>query len=467
VHREACPEVACVNFEPTLLASAIDALLGELRPPASGLCVAYSGGLDSTVLLHGLHGLYGGASLPPLRAVHVDHGLHGESQRWARDCERASAALGLACRVLRVDARAPRGASPEAAARTARYAALAGELAADEVLLTAHHADDQLETVLLQLLRGGGLAGVAGMPRLARFAAGWHGRPLLGFTRAALRVWASAEQLDWTEDPSNLDPRFDRNYLRLAVLPAIRDRWPGAAATVGQVAVRAAEAVDLATSIAAADLAAVREGRTLPLARFEQLSEPRQRAVLRAWLEECGLPLPSARTLAALRRDLWQAAADRIPCARWQDARVYRYRGRLYADRARDPPAAVAQWPIGQGLTLGADGRLELAVSVGRGLSRARLPDRLQLRPREGGETFLPAGHTQHRPLRKWLQERGVLPWLRDRVPLVYAGEELVAVGGVAYGAQYAAQADEPSWEIAWTGRPLLTEDEARSAPHT
>ena len=184
--------------------------------------------------------------------------------------------------------------------------------------------------------------------------------------------------------------------------------------------------------------------------------------MIRAWITGLGLPAPPGRTLAALQRDRRQAAADRIPCARWGDVRVYRYRGRLYAERSRPPPASEARcWHTAQSIDLGDEGRLELASAVGKGLSRARLPASLELRPRHGGERFQPAQGTHRRPLRKWLQEQGVLPWLRDHVPLVYSGDELVCVGDLGYGAAYAARGGEESWELRWSERPVLTEAEA------
>ena len=342
-------EPASHTFEPALVATRIDELLRSLPGLPTGLCVAYSGGLDSTVLLHALARLADRASRPRLRAVHVDHGLNPQSPQWSIRCGEVATALGIDCRRLAIDARAPRGASPEAWARAARRAAIAADLGAGEVLLTAHHADDQLETVLLQLLRGGGPAGIAGMPRLAPFGRGWQLRPLLEFSRDSLHRWAVAARLDWVEDPTNLDLAFDRNYLRHSVLPSLRARWPQATRTIGQAAALTAETVELAAVLAESDFASVREGLTLPIAALGALSEPRQRAVLRAWLAGHGLPLPSVRTLAALRRDLWLAAADRVPCARWQEARVYRYRGRLYADRSRPPAVAEANGDDGGG----------------------------------------------------------------------------------------------------------------------
>jgi tRNA(Ile)-lysidine synthase len=453
-----------VAFTAARLALALEGCLATLDRPASGLCVALSGGLDSTVLLAGLaQGYEAGHSLP-LRAAHIDHGLHVDSARWAARCALQATELGVPLVQVSVDARPAPGDSPEAAARKARYAALAAGLRPDEVLLTAHHADDQLETVLLQWLRGGGLRSLAGMPSVAAFASGWHARPLLAFSRAQLQVWACDAGLEWLEDPSNLDPRFDRNFLRLEVLPALRRRWPAAARTVGRVALQAAEALEVEVAIANCDLAAVEEGSAISLQRLQMLPEPRQRWVLRAWLRRAGLPVPSAGTLAALLHDVTRAAGDRVPCIDWPGARVYRYRGRLFGTAGGHAATDIltgSAWSPGTILDLGSFGRLELRPATGVGLSRARLPPDLQVTSRAAGELFRPAGAGHHRPLRKWLQERGVLPWLRQRVPLVIARGEIVAIGDLAYGHGFDAQPGEPSWVVAWQGRPVLTEQEA------
>ena len=450
-------------FTPGRLAVALEECLATLDPPATGLCVALSGGLDSTVLLAALVAVRGTTRSPPLRAIHVDHGLHADSAHWAAYCAAQAAALGVPLEQAGVDARPVRGESPEAAARAARYAALAERLAPGELLLTAHHADDQLESILLQWLRGGGVRAVAGMPAAGRFARGWHARPLLGCTREELRAWAEGERLQWLTDPSNLDSRFDRNYLRLEVLPAIRGRWPAAARTVGRVAVHAAELLRMEAEIARADLALAADGRALSLERLEILPAARQRWVLRAWLRAQGLPVPAVATLAAAMHDLAVAAGDRVPCANWPGARLYRYRGRLYAEADASCKATVpeGEWAPGSAFDLGGLGALELVPGTGMGLSQVRLPDAIRVTTRAAGELFQPAGSVHRRPLRKLLQEHGVLPWRRGQVPLLRSGGELVAIGNLAYSARYAALPGEPSWTVAWRGRPQLTESEA------
>ncbi len=454
-----------MTFTPERLRAALESAFAGIAGPTAGSCIALSGGLDSTVLLAGIADLVGrsdGALLQPVRAIHVDHGLHQDAVRWSEHSASVARSFGIGCEIVRVDARPGAGESPEAAARAARYGVLEERLRPDEVLLTAHHADDQLETVLLQWLRGGGLRSVAGMQPVAPFARGWHVRPLLDFTRGELRDWARAARLEWLEDPSNLDTRFDRNYLRLEVLPAVRRRWPAAARTVSRVAAQAAEALELDAGAAAADLAAAREAGTLSLPAMRALAPSRQRRLLRAWLRAAGLPIPTAATLEALRHDVLAAAGDRVPRVCWPGVVVHRYRERLYAAAASTEarPWSPGAWQPGQSFDLGWLGQLELRPAHGEGLSRARLTGPLAVAARPSGGSFRPAGSTHHRPLRKWFQERGVLPWLRSQLPIVAFGGEIVAIGDLACGGALAAAPGEDSWRVAWHGRPPLTEAE-------
>jgi len=452
-----------VSFTPARLSEALEECVRGLDDAPAGLCIALSGGLDSTVLLAALAQLRNLGPMPRLRSIHVDHGLHADAPQWAQACAALCDRLGVPCAQVKVDARAAPGESPEAAARTARYLALARMLAANEVLLTAHHADDQMEGILLQWLRGGGLRAVAGMPRVAPFGPGWHARPLLDHTREELRAWARREGLAWLEDPSNVDTRFDRNYLRMEVLPAIRRRWPAAARTVARVARHAAEALQIESALASADLESAAKGVALSLDAVIPLPEARQRLVLRAWLRQLGLPVPSERTLAALRHDMLAAADDRVPRANWPGACVHRYRRHLHACRQAEEDATIAggDWPVEAGFDLGSLGRLTLRPATGKGLRREGLPSLLRVDSRAGGEVFRPAGSAHRRPLRKWLQERGILPWRREQLPLVRVGAEIAAIGDIAYGEPFAAGPGEPSWQIEWEGRPVLTETEA------
>ena len=456
-----------MGFGSERLKLCMETCLAPVAGRASGWCGALSGGLDSTVLLAALAEIRAHAPNGALRAIHVDHGLHADSRDWARACARLAAKLGVGCTQLKVRARGRAGDSPEAAARTARYAAIAGDLDADEVLLTAHHADDQMETMLLQWLRDGGLRAIAGMARLQPFGPGWQARPMLDFTRADLLEFAKSRGLAWQEDPSNLDPRFDRNYLRISVLPLLRERWPSVARTMARVGDFAREALDLEQQVAADDLADAAEGSTLVLERVTDLTEVRQRAVIRAWLRALGLAVPPSATLAALRHDIRHSGPDRVPCTQWSGVAVHRYRGRLYAEPwpAKARTVRPGEWQPGGSYRVDSRSELELRPVVGRGLSRARMPGRLRVKVWAGGDRLRLPGSGHRKQLRKLAQERGVLPWHRCAVPVIWAGDQVVAVGGIAISADWAAGPGEAGWELHWRNRPMLTEAEFLARP--
>jgi tRNA(Ile)-lysidine synthase len=371
-------------------------------------------------------------------------------------------------RVLKIDARPVPGESPEAAARRARYAALAAELGPDAALLTAHHRDDQAETLLLQLLRGAGPRGLAAMPAVSRLGQGWLLRPLLDIDRAELRAYAREHGLRWIEDASNEDTGFDRNYLRHRVLPLLRDRWPAANRTLARSARLCAETAAWLDVEAETDLARAAtdrpDGLSIPVLR--QLSEPRRRNLLRYWLRQLGLPAPDARRLRHILHDALTAARDRQPCIRWPGAEVRRYRDRLYAMPPLAPHEArnafvwrpdAAGWPL---LELPGVGCLKMQKAAGAGLRFEALAGGLLIVGfRRGGERFRPAGRTHSQELKKLLQEAGMPPWERERLPLVYlpptptlpheggGSGQLLAVVGLGVAAAVAAAPGEPGWQ--------------------
>lgn len=324
------------GFSPLALQAALDVL----RPDgATGdLCVAFSGGVDSTVLLAALAELKAAGSPGRLRALHVDHQLHPDSARWQVHCAEVAASLGVDYSSEQVTVPESSGKGIEAAARTVRYEALRGHLKAGEILLTAHHADDQLETVLLALMRGSGVRGLSGMPSSAPCSSGWHQRPLLEFTRAELEVWGRERGVRWITDPANSEERYSRSVLRHAVTPVLRERWPQVATVAARSARHLAEAADLLDDLARLDLAAVGTGDCLQVAALGTLPSPRRRNLLRFWLREQGLPIPSTRKLAGLEHDMLAAREDRHPVVTWQGGEVRRRRGLLYASAL--PPTA-------------------------------------------------------------------------------------------------------------------------------
>jgi tRNA(Ile)-lysidine synthase len=414
---------------------ALAARLGELLPgfPQVRVCVAFSGGADSSALLAALAQL----PRPPLalRAVHIDHHLHPHSRRWSAHCRRVARALGVPLAVRGARLARARGESLEAVARVARYRLLGAELGADEALLTAHHADDQLETVLLQLLRGAGPAGLAAMPARAPFAGGVLLRPLLPWRHAQLLAWLQGHGAGWLEDPSNSELRLDRNYLRARVLPQIRARWPAAAATVGRSAQHMAEAQRLLDALARADAARAQVGARLSARVLRALPPERRRNALRYWITSAGHLAPPARRLAQIAGPLLAARADARPRVVWEGALVEREAQLLTlrvpgATPAAAPAAVRWPWRRRRSCTLGGCGTLTLASDAHGPLDLERLPATLIVRTRAGGERLRPRPLGPRRALKSLLQEAHVPLEERGRLPLVFAGEALIAVAG-------------------------------------
>jgi tRNA(Ile)-lysidine synthase len=301
------------TFGPEWLRAQLSTLVPAF--PDVSLCVAFSGGVDSTALLAAL-AKNRSASLQ-LRALHVDHGLRAASKQWAAHCRALARDLHVPLKVLTTKVTRPRGTSLEAAAREARYRLLATELRPGEILLTAHHSDDQLETVLLQLLRGSGLPGISAMPALAPFAVGLLARPLLSRSRTELERWVRQQGLTWVEDDTNVDESLDRNYLRLRVLPLIRDRWPGSATAVARSARHAAEAQALLDTLARADIDRASYGESLSIKSLRALPPDRRRNALRFWITRAGYLAPDTKRLEEITGPLLDARPDANPFVEW------------------------------------------------------------------------------------------------------------------------------------------------------
>ncbi len=293
------------------------------------MLVAFSGGPDSTALLLALHELLGDSGRGRLRAAHVDHGLQSESGDWARHCKAQARSLGLSLVCREVEVRAD-GRGVEAAARRARYEALAGLMEPGECLLTAHHQDDQWETLLLRMLRGTGIAGLAGIREKRRLGRGWLLRPLLDVPRTDLRAWLKRKGANCIDDPSNRDTGFDRSLVRNKVLPLLRGRWPGAGVTAGRLARLAGETRELLQALAEEDGRGIAREDHIDCEGLLRLSAPRRANLLRERLAVHGVRAPSEARLNAALDMLLSAASDRHPVARWGGVRLARRRGRIY-----------------------------------------------------------------------------------------------------------------------------------------
>lgn len=399
----------------------------DLTPPVGPrgrVWVAFSGGGDSVALLHLLR-----QRLGVIRAVHVHHGLQSAADDWVRHCRRVCRALGVPLRVLRVEVR-PAREGPEAAARNARYAALAALLRGGDALATAHHLDDQAETVLFRALRGTGIAGLGAMSECEPLGAGRLWRPLLGVSREDLREHARRHGLEWIEDPHNVDPRYARAFLRQDVLPRLRTHFAAAPVSLARLARHAQAAERLLTALARSDVAAAARGDGLAIDVLRALDADRRRNLLYHRWRDLGAQPPAEAWYARVDTELLQARRDAVPVIRHGDVEARRYRDRLYLLRRLPPtPAAglVLDWPARRR-------RLELPPGCGV-LQCSRAPQAaLSVRFAVPGARLQPAGQAHSRTLKNLCQERDVPPWVRARMPLIYAAGELVAVADLWRG---------------------------------
>jgi tRNA(Ile)-lysidine synthase len=406
-------------------------LLLSLKPwrNAATWRIAFSGGLDSTVLLHLLAHLATTESLPALSAIHVHHGLQAVADAWPEHCRSVCAALGVPLQIVRVQVQP--GASLERAARDARYHAFTEVTRTGEVLLTAQHRDDQAETLLFRLLRGAGVRGLSGMPRQRPLGRGYLLRPLLDVTRAELEAYANEHGLSWIEDPSNEDRQYSRNYLRHQVFPALTRRWPQAVATMARSAAHLTEAQGLLEELADMDLHEASSAsefawlglRSLELAPLAQLSVARQRNALSCWLEPL-TRLPDTDHWSGWE-DLRDASGDACPVWRLADGELHRAGGRIWwlsGCWLRPLPVAGAWQAPASPLAIPDNGVLSLT---------GQIPDGpFQIRYREGGEVMALPGRG-HRDLKRLLNESGVPSFVRGRLPLLYKSDQLLAVANL------------------------------------
>ena len=463
---------------PVDLAGRLAARLAACVTPGDQLVVGLSGGVDSVALLDCLQRCARPLGFR-LSALHVNHQLSPNAARWVSFCRRLCRARGIPFRAEKVTVRPGGG---EAAARAARYAAFARH-ACDAIAL-AHHRDDQVETFLLQLLRGAGIKGLAGMPLIRKSEvesrkskgkspssvvglprpqgankpnAGQSSpailRPLLDVTRAEILGYAKARKLKWIEDESNADVRYARNYLRHEVLPVLGRRFAAYLTTIGRSIGHVAEAARLLDEVAAADGRGRIEDGTLAVEALRGLPDARARNLLRAFLADRGVAMPSAERLEEGLRQALAAKRDARVLIELDGASLRRHDGYLHVVPAgKAPPGYSRRWRGEQRLVLEElGGVLTLARGTGAGISLARLREgTVEIRLRRGGERLRPDCRRPRRSLKNLLQEARVPPWVRDRLPLLYSGATLVYVPGIGIDAAYIAAGQELGVEPAW-----------------
>lgn len=421
----------------------------SITPAQQNITVAYSGGLDSHVLLSACH-----ATGLSIRAIHIHHGLQSEADAWVQHCQNICQSLAIPLDVYYVDAHPVAGQSPEEAARIVRYQAIEQAMQVGGILFTAQHLDDQAETFLLQLMRGGGAAGLAAMPLSRPFGVGKLVRPLLHFSRVEIHHYACQQKLSWIDDPSNADTRIDRNYIRHSVMPVLQQRWQACVGSLLQAASQQQDNLEIIEAMAAIDLAAVttRQPDILNLSALMQLSPGRQKNMLRYWLRTITEQAPAQTLLNEIISSVAYAAIDAKPLIQWRNFEIRRFQRKLYLSRHTTAfnPAQTFIWQPVEPLQIVSAGICLRAVNSDSGhrFKTDLINKTLQIRFRQGGERIQPAGKKHHYRLKSLFQQAGIPPWERNKIPLLYLEDELIAVGNRWYAEHYCADANEPGWQL-------------------
>ncbi|MBX2859226.1 MAG: tRNA lysidine(34) synthetase TilS [Cellvibrionaceae bacterium] len=432
------------NRSKALLESGLDGIAYKLRD-ARTVWLGYSGGLDSTVLLYLMNRV--GCKV---KALHVNHQLSMNANFWEQHCRRFAQSMGLEFVAERVKVFA-QGSGLESAARDKRYQVFDQYVGQDDVLLLAHHADDQLETLIYRIMRGTGLKGLAGIVaqrplRSCALDSGRLLRPLLPVSRRAILEYARDHKLDWVSDESNAQTTFDRNYIRSKVVPHLAQRWPDAAEQAASTAHLVASSIALLNEYAAADLAACdqrveRMGESLCLQQLMSYSQARKRHVLRCWVEHCGFSMPSQAQLMQLDL-LISAKDDAQPELQWGQCVFHRFQGRLYMHSPIPEQSKRALAWRGEGEIDLPLGKLKL-----RGQGRGLKPGSYAIQFRQVGERCKPAGRAHSQTLKKLFQEYKLEPWLRDYVPILYLQGEIAAVGDLFICEGFVC---DQGWQQSW-----------------
>ena len=426
--------------------------------------VAFSGGLDSTVLLHLLHRwCQVHPNAPTLVAIHINHGLQAGADDWQAHCQEICDDLDVAF-LPRTVAVKQDGRGLESAAREGRYQAFEELLGTSDVLFMGHHQDDQVETFFLRLLRGAGLDGLSSMPASRRLGEGMLQRPLLAFSREQLASYASAQQLTFIEDPSNVDVSLDRNFLRQQVLPLLATRWPAYRGSVERAVQQLASAAGELEQLQELPVKTVNGWGDPGLSLLEVNANPEQLpSLLRRWLQGLDLPMPDRTLLLEFTRQLREADATANPRLDSGSYVLQRYRDTVYLlpdPKDWQPPGEITL-QAGQRITLAGIGELELVPTEGLGL--VLVPGQpLSLRWRQGGERCRPITGKQSVSIKQLLQEAAVPPWWRQRLPLLFDGQQLLAVGDLCLCQSALVRSVSPegesNWALRWNRNSLAPE---------
>ena len=417
------------------------------------IILAYSGGVDSHVLLHLI------ASNPDLKskiiAVYIHHGLQVEADGWGEHCQLVALNLGVRFKIIKVIIDDVSGKSIEELARDARYQALKPLLEAEGVLLLAQHREDQLETVLLQLFRGAGVQGLSGMPVEIPFGKGRMCRPLLDVSKQDIYDYAISNKLSWVEDPSNKSNDFDRNFLRNEIVPKLKQKWPALDKTVARSARHCANAHQLSEDVSKDFLSQIinKADHTLNIAKLIEHDSYMQSLGIRQWFKFNQLRMPAESVIHCILNELIKATESRNPELKGEGYRIRRYRDKLFCLKGKELEQQLVainqQWKSGlKQITLG-NGAMLTIVDSEQGLSKRKWEiAEVSVRFRQGAEKIRLVGREGRHTLKKLYQEKGIPPWERNTIPLIYLDNQLAAIANLWVSADFCNNHEEPGYSI-------------------
>jgi len=426
-------------------------ILSQLADNPKRIIIAYSGGLDSHVLLHLA------ASIPALKAkitaVHINHGLQSQADHWGLHCQQVCQDLGVSFLVKKVLVKRKPRQSLEECARDQRYQAFVTFLTKGDVILFAQHREDQMETVLLQLFRGAGIPGLSGMPWVTELGQGQLCRPFLDCCQQTLIDYAEQHHLNWIEDPSNQNNDFDRNFLRNQIIPQLKQRWSSLDKTISRSARHCANHQALIQTLIKPLFQQVYQPEDNTLDCLILLDYPlsQQALIIRQWFSQLGLKMPSEKRLQAIINNVLMASPDANPEFSGSGYCIRRYRHKLYylTDHNSAPPSPTT-WETGkQSIALG-NQQLTLLPST-QGIAQTTWqPASIQVRFRQGTEKIRLPGRTGHHSLKKLFQESAIPPWERPHIPLIYLDNQLAAIADLWISADFYTDQADRCYQLVW-----------------
>ena len=441
--------------------SALDIIERQIKPLLPNkFCIAFSGGMDSTVLLHVMKNIIDEKS--QIRAIHINHNIVDNSKVWTRTCKSICKNFGIDIEIISLEV-THNGYGLEAAARDERYKKLKEKLYENEYLLTAHHEEDQMETVFLRMARGTGLDGLQGINEKYSFGEGIIFRPMLEVSKTSVMDYAKEHQLKWVEDSSNQDTHFDRNFLRKKIIPQFRERWPSIASSVSRLSQLSAQNIKILNQIAEEDIGPIANMNELPLAKLLDKSFERANNMLRYIILANGMSIPSMKTLQDGLKEMLDPETDKSVIA-WKDYCIRKYKNHLYflsnSDLEPNKVDVRIPWEIGKTVNLGENiGTIEATFIHGDGLSIKKCKNKLTISYRQGGELIKPIGHRINKSLKNLFQENQILPWMRDKIPLIYYQDELVSVADLWFNQNYVASQNEAGFVVNWHKKMIIKQN--------